>query len=113
MKKGSKAKKTILANGQLPDGYVGVAQLLQQLDGNPYGTRDLNAFTAKLSNVDIIELQRIAINAGVSITGSISEVKDSLLRSFKQYCRISDDTPASASSKYQELQQKLNEIVSR
>jgi hypothetical protein len=73
----------------IADGKLGVDaktetlyQLLHEPRANPFGTRDVNKFEAMLTEAGLVDLQRMAIQCGISASGTRPTLQENLRTAF-------------------------------
>jgi hypothetical protein len=87
--KRASAKKEVLDNVQVADGKDELQQVrdLEQLLGvhqiNPFKTNTLAVFEDDLSSMNLTDMQRLAVKAGVLPSGNKTTLKNKLVREFK------------------------------
>jgi len=76
------------ANGKLTE-RNSKAQKIQDAIGiqakNPFGVKTIEALEEKLSNSSLIDLRRLAINAGESASGTVPTLKKKIKGAFKKF----------------------------
>lgn len=64
---------------------VDLRDLLEVREKNPFGTRNKAEFESKIIELPIIDLQKMAVNAGISASGTAPTIRESLRKEFTRY----------------------------
>jgi len=89
-RKSSKTKKTEISELKQVDGKQdeekqSLEELLSTREINPFGTTDLQQFEENLSSMNLNDMQRLAVQAGVMPSGNRTAIKNKLKKEFKKY----------------------------
>ena len=86
-RKKSKLNDLTQTNGKAYEQSVETVQKLEDLlevrKTNPYGTGDLRIFEANLAEMNLSEMQEVAVRSGVFPSGNKTVLKNKLIKSFK------------------------------
>jgi hypothetical protein len=85
--KSSKSKLDTLkqTDGQGKSDSPSLEELLSTREINPFGTTELETLEDNLSSMNLNDLQRLAVQAGVMPSGNRTALKNKLKREFKKY----------------------------
>lgn len=88
-RKKTKTKKDVLDQMQVMDGKTDLEEIrnLEKIMGvqqiNPFKTNNLEIFQENLSSMNLTDMQRLAVKAGLLPSGNRSMLKNKLLKEFK------------------------------
>ena len=78
-------------NGKTEEGTErDLRNILGIREKNPYYTKDEEVLREKLEDMSMIDLQRLAIEAGTSARGSAPALKKKIIQSFRAFCARSE-----------------------
>jgi hypothetical protein len=110
----AKIKKTT-ANGKDSDkARVDLREVFETWEPNPFKTKDPEAFKQFLGEAGIVDLQQMAVEAGVSASGGIPTLRENLQKAFSRYIAPRSVTSVPSSIDYQkqkELAAKIDAIM--
>ena len=64
---------------------VDFRDLLDMREKNPYGTSDAKEFENKIADWSIVDLQELAVKAGISCGGGVTVLRENLKKEFNRY----------------------------
>lgn len=88
-RKKTKSNKEVLEQMQVADGKTDLEEIrnLEKIMGvqqiNPFKTNNLEIFQENLSSMNLTDMQRLAVKAGLLPSGNRSMLKNKLLKEFK------------------------------
>jgi len=88
-RKKTKSNKEVLEEMQVADGKTDLEEIrnLEKIMGvhqiNPFKTNDLEIFQENLASMNLTDMQRLAVKAGLLPSGNRSMLKNKLLKEFK------------------------------
>lgn len=88
-RKKTKSNKEVLEEMQVADGKTDLEEIrnLEKIMGvqqiNPFKTNNLEIFQEDLSSMNLTDMQRLAVKAGLLPSGNRSMLKNKLLKEFK------------------------------
>lgn len=79
-------EKVKVANGKNEDAQkVNLRELLGLKERNPFGVSDKKKFEEMISSLPMVDLQQMAVKAGISVSGNITTIRDNLRKEFANY----------------------------
>lgn len=108
--------KKIITNGKDQDSEkLDLRDALFDAEPNPFRTKSQEEFDQFMAEAGIVDLQQMAVKAGISASGGLQTLRENLKKAFARY--ISPKQPIYASSvsgekARKDLENKINRIMS-